>query len=136
MIRFLLRVSSPNEITEDNSTFFRFKQIDKKYQKLIEKASEFVEDKMLYFQYGGDLSLSADISNELSYKFKGKLVVVAYISGVKANVSIRGKKARDITLKAIEGFENATGGGHDEATGAKINVSDLPIFRERIEALV
>jgi len=136
MLRFLLKVSSPNDISEDNSVFFRFQQINKKYQKLIDKAKEFVEGKILFFQYGGDLSLSADISNELSYNFPDKLVVVAYLSGVKANVSLRGKNARKITLEAIEGLEQATGGGHEEATGAKINVSDLPVFKKRIEEFV
>jgi len=137
MIRFLLKISSPQEIlNEEDSIFSRFKQIDKKYQKLLEKAEEFVKDKILYFQYGGDLSISSDLANELSYKHPGKTIVVAYISGTKANISIRSKKAKEITLKAIEGFENATGGGHEQATGAKILVEDLPKFKERIEKLV
>jgi len=137
MIKILLKATSPREVfDEENHLFARFKQIDKKYQKLIEKAKEFAKPKLLYFQYAGDLSISSDISNELSYRYPGRTIVVAYISGVKVNISIRGKKAKEITLKAIEGFENATGGGHEEATGAKIKVEDLPIFKERIEKLV
>jgi len=138
MMRLLLKVKNPAEILIDepkNHLLFRFKQVDKKYQQLIEKAVNFSKGKLVYFQYGGDLSLSADIANELYYKFPNKIIVVAYIKGTKTNISIRGKNARDITLKAIEGLD-ASGGGHSEATGAKVNLEDLPKFKERIEKLV
>ena len=132
MIRFLLKVTSPNEISSENSVFARFDQIDKKYQALIEKARKFAKSRILYFQYAGDLSISSGIANELSYKFPGRLIVVVYISGSRANISIRGKNAKGVTEKAIAGFNNAMGGGHEEATGAKIDVSDLPEFKKRV----
>ena len=139
MLKLLLRVKSPFEILDEsnkNSLVFRFEQVNKKYQKLFEKATVNVsKGKLLYFQYGGDLSLSADISNELSYRFPDKVIVVAYIKGTKVNISLRGKNVRDITMKVIEGFEGATGGGHENATGCKIQVEDLPKFKERIEEL-
>lgn len=139
MLKILLKVSSPREILDDlskNQILSRFNQIDKKYQKLLEKAKDYVKEKMIYFQYGGDLSLSSDIANELSYKYPGKYVIVAYISGVKANISLRGKNVKDITSKAILGLENATGGGHQDATGCKVNVEDLETFKERVEKLI
>lgn len=138
MIKFLQKIQAPNELLlEDskNHILSRFEQIDKKYQKLIEKAQEHIKEKLIYFSYGGDLSLSADIANELYYRNPHKLVVVVFISGAKANISIRGKRAKEISMKAIEGLI-ATGGGHDEAVGCKVNVEDLPIFKERIENLV
>jgi len=100
MLKFLIKVKSPYEVLEKNSKNYtmhkRFEQIDKKYQRLINKAesieSNFRNKKILFFQYGGDLSISSDISNELKYKFPDKVVVVAYNTGVKTNISIRGKK--------------------------------------------
>ena len=136
VIRFLLKVTSPNEISIDNPIFSRFEQIDKKYQALIEKAKKHVGEKFIFFQYAWDLSLSSNIANEMSYRFPGRTIVVAYIKSNRANISIRGKKAREITLKAISGLNNAVGGGHEEATGAKIDVADLPEFKRRIEELV
>jgi len=139
MLKYLMQLKSPQDILMDepkNHLLFRFKQVDKKYQRLIEKAKRFVRDKLIYFQYGGDLSLSADIANELLYKFPGKIIVVAYIKGAKANISLRGKNIKELTLKVIEGLQDATGGGHENATGAKINVEDLPKFREKIEELI
>ncbi len=140
MLKFLLKVKSPREILIDepkNHILFRFNQVNKKYQKLIEKARNFVSGKkLIYFQHGGDLSLSADIANELSYRFPGKIIVVAYMKGTKANLSLRGKGVKRITLEAIKGLKDATGGGHEDATGAKINIGDLSKFKERIEELI
>jgi oligoribonuclease NrnB/cAMP/cGMP phosphodiesterase (DHH superfamily) len=43
---------------------------------------------------------------------------------------------RKLTLEAIEEIPGATGGGHENATGAKINVSYLPKFKEKISELI
>jgi single-stranded DNA-specific DHH superfamily exonuclease len=142
MLRFLIETKSPYEVLEETSKNFsmhrRFKQIDAKYTKLIKKAEDNVKgnDKLLFFQYGGDLSISSDIANELSYKFPDKVIVVVFVIGSKANISVRGKKIRSIVLQAIKGLENATGGGHLDAVGGKISVEDLEKFRDRIEKIV
>jgi single-stranded DNA-specific DHH superfamily exonuclease len=112
----------------------RFKHIDSRYQKLLKKA-EFIEEdteKILFFQYGGDLSISADLSNELSYKFPKKIIVVVYVAGAKANISVRGKNVRSLILNSIEELDNATGGGHQDAVGAQVKIEDLERFRENL----
>lgn len=140
MLKFLSTVKSPYEVLDEDKAKLilqRFKQVNSKYSKLIEKAKKFAKGKMLFFQYGGELSLSADVANELSFLFPEKLIVVAYIKGVKANISLRWKKdVREITLKAIEGLEGATGGGHEHATGAQVTVEDLPKFKENLMKLI
>ena len=140
MIKFLTIVKSPYEVLEESSKnhemHLRFKQIYQKYQKLLEKAKAFTnENKVLFFQYGGDLSISADLSNELSYLFPQKVIVVVYITGMKANISVRGKKIRSIVLEAIKEIEGATGGGHENAVGCRMKIEDLGRFRESIEKL-
>ena len=142
MLRFLSQVGSPYELLDEESSgaiIKRYNQINKKYSKLVEKARQFAKPnkKLLFFQYGGDFSLSADIANELFFLFPEKIIFVAYIKSSKANISLRWKKnIREITLKAIEGIEGATGGGHEHATGAQVNVEDLPKFKEKIEGMV
>jgi len=140
MIRFLVNVKSPYDILDEEkakSILQRFEQINAKYSKLIEKAKKFAKGKILFFQYGGELSLSADISNELSFLYPDKLIVVAYIKGSRSNVSLRWKKdIRSITIKAIEGLEGATGGGHEHATGAQVAVEDLEKFKENLMKLI
>jgi single-stranded DNA-specific DHH superfamily exonuclease len=92
---------------------------------------------MLYFQYGGELSISSDIANELFYRFPDKVIVVAYIKGTKANISVRGNSnIKAAVLKSIEGLEGARGGGHKQAVGAQMSVEDLPKFKSSIEELL
>ena len=140
MIKFLFNASVQDVLHDNkkNTLLERFNQVDKLYQKLMEKARVCAdESKLLYFQYGGELSLSADIANELFYRFPEKVIVVAYISGTKANLSLRGESdVRELTLKAIEGIEGARGGGHKHATGAQVSVEDVPRFKENLEKLL
>ncbi len=142
MLRFMIRVKGPLDIMEENSKtkqiLRRYEQINTKYQELMNNARKQRGDKLLYFQYGGQLSLSANLSNQLIYEFPKKIVVVAYLNKEIANISIRGndKEVLGLTLEAIKGIGGASGGGHKYATGAKINVSDLPLFKERVEKLV
>ena len=141
MLKFLVQIKTPYEVLEENSKnhtmHYRFNQIETKYRKLLNKAEESVKDeKLLFFQYGGDLSISAELANELSYKFPKKIVVVAYLMGAKANISVRGKSVRGKIMKAIEGLESATAGGHEDAVGARVNVEDLDNFRERLKEMI
>lgn len=141
MIRFMIKVKGPMDVVEENSKtrqiLKRYEEINNSYQKLMEKARKEAGKNMIYFQYGGNLSLSSNLANQLIYEFPDRLVVVVYIKGDVANISIRGKgNIRKITLEVISDIEGATGGGHEGATGAKMSVSDLPKFKERIEKLV
>lgn len=139
MMKTMFKANAGDVLQESrkNMMLERFVQINSKYEKIVEKAKMNVSrGKLLYFQYGGDLSISAEIANELSFLFPDKIIVVAYISGTKANLSLRGKGIREIMLRAIEGIENARGGGHKDSTGGQMNVEDLPRFKENIERLI
>tara|TARA_Y100000296_G_scaffold86080_1_gene124567 strand:+ start:1095 stop:2144 length:1050 start_codon:yes stop_codon:yes gene_type:complete len=138
MTRFLMKVKTPYEVLEESNQNYtmhqRFNQINLKYQRLLENAKKIESpNKILFFKYGGDLSISSDLSNELTYLFPEKIVVVVYVSGIKASISVRGEKVREIVLKIIEEFEDASGGGHENAVGAKIKLEDLEEFKKRLE---
>ena len=141
MIKFMMNVQGPMDVLEENTKtkqiLKKFNEIDKKYQALIERARKLKEKKFIYFQYGGSLSLSANLANQLSFEFPDKIIVVVYINNDIANISIRGKgDVRKLTLEAISGIEGATGGGHKNATGAKMLVSYLPVFKKKLEKLI
>ncbi|MBU4069364.1 MAG: hypothetical protein KJ646_00105 [Nanoarchaeota archaeon] len=142
MLKFLMKIKTPYEVLEENSKNYamhnRFNEINKKIQKLIEKAKqvEINHEKLLFFQYGGNLSISSDLSNELSYIFPEKIIVVVYITGTKANISARGIKVKNIILNAILDLKDSTGGGHENAVGAKVKIEDLEIFRTNLIKLI
>jgi len=134
MFRFLMQVKTPYEVLEEspkNRTMHeRFSYINNRYQKLIAKAKMQVdENKFLFFQYAGDLSMNSDLANELSYIFPEKIVVVIYVSGIKANVSVRGKKIRGRVLNVIQNLKDATGGGHEDAVGIRLKIEDVEKFK-------
>jgi len=142
MLKFMMKAKGPMDVLEENfntkQILKRYNEINSKYQKLIEKAREGVGEKMIYFQYGGGLSLSGNLANQLIYEFPKKVIVVVYIKGELANISMRGSfvDVRDITLKSIAGLESATAGGHEHATGARMDIDDLEIFKKKFEELV
>jgi hypothetical protein len=53
--------------------FFRKKyyEIKKKYDSLLNKSKKSLSGKVLFFDYSGDLSISADLSNRLSFLYPG-----------------------------------------------------------------
>lgn len=141
MIKFLTSAKSPYDVLEETpknkDMHARFKLIHKKYLKLIEKAKALSTDnKLLFFQYGGDMSISADLSNELTYLYPEKMIIVVYVLGAKANISGRGKNIRKIVLESVKDLEGATAGGHENAVGGQVRVEDLETFRENLEKLV
>jgi single-stranded DNA-specific DHH superfamily exonuclease len=141
MLWLLMRAKNPYEVlNEDGKNFFmhkRFQEIKNKTDRYIQEASsQITNSKLLFFKYGGTMSLSADISNELSYLFPDKLIVIAYLSGIKINISARGKKIKKILLESISDLNGATGGGHEDAVGATIKIEDLEKFKQKIQEIV
>lgn len=140
MIRVLSKVKSPNELFEenkDNSSFQeRFKDLDCRLRKLMEKArKEINQEKVFLFKYSGETSMSADIANRLTYHYPEKIIVVAYLKGSRVNLSLRGKGIRKYVLKLLEDFENSKGGGHADAAGCQIDVDKLDEFIEKLREL-
>jgi single-stranded DNA-specific DHH superfamily exonuclease len=138
MLKILINIKSIDELmksdSKTNSIFKRFKQIDKKYSKLLEKAITLGKElekkgkKLLFFQYGGQFSLSGELANEIYYNF----LLVAYIKGTKVNCSIRGKiDVRSLVANAMQGIEG-TSGGHKNACGASLGVEDLPKLKDNM----
>jgi len=142
MQNFLIKSTSPydilNETKENKTIHYRYKQISKKYGRLLEKAKEVAKknEKILFFKFGGDLSISGDLASELNFLYPKKIIVVAYVAGVRVNLSLRGEGVRTAFLKSIEGLEDATGGGHEVAVGGKIKAEDLEKFKKTFEKKV
>ncbi len=138
--KFLISINGLGDIfSEVNSNrTFRKKilEVQKKYDSLIEKAKNKVIGNLVFFDYSGDTSMSSDLSNELSYIYPKKYIAIAYRNGGVANISLRGKKVRDILEKILPRFENSTGGGHPNAVGARVMIKDLERFKETIEGEV
>ncbi|MDO8508847.1 MAG: hypothetical protein Q7S27_04140 [Nanoarchaeota archaeon] len=133
---FLISCKGPEEVLMEvsgNHSFRkRYREIKRKYDDLLERAKSSQYEKIIFFDYTGDLSISSDIANELSYIYPKKYISVAFRKGGVSNVSLRGKGIRKILEKMIKKFENASGGGHEDAVGARIQTNDLEKFKNAL----
>ena len=143
--KFLIKAQFPSEVLEENpktKTFLdKYDFLNKIIKKLVVKAEKKIdiEKKLLFFTYGGTTGVSQHLSDRLMYRNPGITIVLGYNSGgEKIKFSLRGNpvNVREVVLKAIEGLEGAGGGGHKFSSGAQICMSDLDLFRERVENLV
>ncbi len=134
---FLIACRGPGDVLSEskNNENFRKKylEIKKKYDLLVEKAKLEASEKSVFFEYGGDLSISSELSNELSYYYPGKYVAVAYSKGSTVNISLRGKDVRGILERILPKLEGATGGGHEDAVGARVRKEDFQNFKKMFE---
>jgi single-stranded DNA-specific DHH superfamily exonuclease len=133
---FLIAANSPEEVFEESSKnrefLKKYNEINDKYEKLLKKARENVLGEFLFFEYSGDMSISSEISNRLSWEFPEKYIVVAYKKQGIVNISLRGKGVKGILEKVLLVVEGS-GGGHEDAVGARISFKDLPKFKEVLE---
>lgn len=141
MQKFLIKAKNPQDVLEETKDNYKMhKKVTqnlKRYDQLLQKAKALADDNgVLFFRYGGDLSISSDLANELHHSFPEKIIVVAYVTGGKVNISMRGENCREIILKAVKGLAGAGGGGHEHAVGGQVRVDDLEKFRERVEEFV
>lgn len=140
LTKFLVNSNGPYDILEENNTtkqfHKRYSELNKFYKKQSEKAENIDQNSpIIFFTYSGDTSMSSEIANRIYFNNKKKTVIVAYLKPDKINVSIRGEDALKITKELIKDLPGSTGGGHKEATGAMIPISEFDTFKERIQKL-
>src|SRR3989344_5671881 len=133
---FLIACKTPYDIgqeLESKSAFgIKYRDILKKYNILVEEAKTVAGDKLVFYNYSGQLSISSDLSNELSYIFPNHYICVSYSAGVMTNISMRGDNVAKILAEILSMLSKATGGGHRDAVGARINTEDLDRFRNAL----
>jgi len=142
LTKYLFKATNPYDILEENSYTKQFhkrvNQLEEFFQKQIQKAESQVDknSSVIFFTYSGNTSMSSEISNRLAFNYKDKLIIVAFLRPEKANISIRGQRALEITKAATKDILGATGGGHEEATGAMVPISDFERFKSNIKKLL
>ncbi|MDD4563275.1 MAG: DHH family phosphoesterase [Candidatus Nanoarchaeia archaeon] len=137
LIKYLERINSPYDLLEENyytkEFHKRYNELNKELTKLINKAKiKNKDEKILFFSYEGQNSMSGLLANKLYFLNKDKLIIVAYKKPDKINLSIRGENALKFTKKMLEKIEGSSGGGHENATGAMIPITQYEKLLELI----
>jgi single-stranded DNA-specific DHH superfamily exonuclease len=142
MLDFMMEVKSPYDLIEENEKTKRilakYREINERYKNLFEEIKNQSDKKLIFFSYGGKFSISANLANRSKYEFPDKYIVVGHKKPGESfyNFSLRGNDIRNITLEAIKNIESASGGGHKDATGARIPEDKIEFFKENIEKLI
>ena len=140
MLKFMVEIKSPYDLLEEDEKtkkiLSKYYEINKKYKYLLEEIKKQSEKKLIFFTYGGQFSMSANLANRMKYEFPEKYIVIGYKKDSFVNFSLRGKNIRNITIEAIKDIESATGGGHELATGSRIPEDKIEKFKENIEELI
>ncbi len=140
MIKMLYNAKNPydilNESKENKLLLKKFQEVEKKFNKFVDKATLQKNEEFIFFKYAGEISMSADIANKLSFIFPEKPVIVIYAKGPRANISGRGDNIRKIVLEAIKNLEKSTGGGHEKAVGAQINLTQIEKFHDNLKSII
>ena len=139
-LNFMTEIKSPYDLLEENEKtkkiLSRYYEINERYEKLLNEIKNQSDKKLIFFTYGGKFSISANLANRIKYEFPDKYIVIGNKKENFINFSLRGKNIRNITLEAIKDIENATGGGHELATGARIPEDSLQKFKENIGKII
>ncbi len=143
-ISILTKIQNPYEILNKETTrakyvYKRYEKVEKEYKELLENAEKWVKkDKFLVFIYPSrKISLTADLSNELSYKHPDKVIVVGREKDGEIRMGLRGKDRRiDLALKkALIGIRGY-GGGHEFACGGNVKKEDFQKFIEQLKEAI
>jgi single-stranded DNA-specific DHH superfamily exonuclease len=138
MMKFLMNAKSPYDILEKDSKnkfiWERYDFLDSKFKNILEKFYEKKEEygDLIYFEYAGEMSISSEIANYLSFKYPKKKIVVIYRSSSKLNISARGKNIRKLILKVVKDLPYSTAGGHKDAVGGQVPEDQLSVFKEKL----
>lgn len=138
-VKDLLKISEPEEILDQKTPegeriYSHFKEVNKEYEPLLKKALSRDEDHLLAFSYEGKKrSFTGELSNELLHKAKAEIIIIARKKDGVYKMSIRSRKTKvpPILKKALVGIDGH-GGGHENACGAVVPISDFDTFIQRM----
>lgn len=135
-VNTLAKIKNPYEIlkqesSEGNFIWKKYLKVNKEYEALLEKGLKSDDDgKLLVFRYQtSSSSLTGVVSNEILYRSKTKVIIVARENRDRMLISLRSKGPKiEPILKAVLKETGGTGGGHDLACGANIDKDDFEKF--------
>lgn len=144
LINVLFRIDNPYEILDLTTPHGAFvykhaQKILKEYNKIKQDAiTSFKEQKselLVYVYPTKKNSFTSELSTELHYLFKDKVIILGRQKDDEIKMSIRSSKIRidQVVKKALEGV-HGYGGGHPYACGANISTSDFHKFVKQFKS--
>lgn len=144
LINILFKIEDPYEILSGTTPRGKFvlkhsqvilKEYNEIKQKVIESFKKQEGNVLVYVYPSKKNSLTKELSSDLGYMFKDKIVILGRQKDDEIKISIRSTKIKidGIVKKALEGV-SGYGGGHPYACGANVSSSDFKKFVEQFKA--
>ena len=144
-IRVLTRINSPEELLNQTTKEAKFiynyyEKINKRYEQILKKAEEKIDtdDDFIVYTYPSQKdSFTGMLSEELTYKYPNKTIIVGRVKETRVILSLRSQNndIRSAVEKAIVGLDGY-GGGHEHACGSNMSKKDFPKYIERIKKYI
>lgn len=142
----MINVTSPYEILRQETDagkflYKRFSELEQPFQILrtdVLKQVEESTEKVVLYIYKDDMhSFTSDIANEMTYRFKDKIVIVGREKSGEMKCSVRSASIElpPIIEQAVSGLRGH-GGGHEFACGLNVAKDDFDEFMRRFRELV
>ena len=144
-VKIFTRIEDPKEILEQttprgNYLYKRYQRVLKAYEELYETGKECIkkDDPLILYVYNHDqYSLSGELANELKWRNKDKVVIIARNNDDKMVMSLRGEDKEvhgplQIALEGLDGY----GGGHPKACGAVVAESQFEEFIKKFRKAI
>ena len=138
-VKILTRIDNPYEIMDQTSAqgkylYKKYTKSKKEYQQLLSEVRT-TKDKVLVYIYSADrTSYTAELSNELLYKYPDKMLIICREKSGEMRCSLR-SKYMDVPSKLKKSLVDVRGygGGHLHACGACIKSPDFEKFVENMK---
>ncbi|RME55096.1 DHH family phosphoesterase [Candidatus Woesearchaeota archaeon] len=134
----VMKAGSADDV--EKSKLIKYKEIIseelfKAYKEFKQKAERFGD--LVWFEFKSKYSIGSTLSTRVSFKEPNKTFVILQDAGEEFyRLSLRRQdkkvKVNELVKKAIEGLENASGGGHVPAAGGRVMKKDIEKFKQNI----
>ena len=141
LIKIMTRIKNPYEILGQKTSqgkflYKHYKKINDLYEELLKEALQTKpKGKIVEFVYtDAKISLTKDMANEMLYKFKDKVIILAREKSGYMKCSLRAPKKINLLNKMKKAMQGIDGyfGGHKQACGANINQLDFKKFVKQL----
>lgn len=142
-VRTMIKIESPYEILDSSTPrgkfiYKRYDAINRQFEPLMKrafKAAEETTENFILFPYEDDkTSFTSDISNELTYKYPKKVVLICREKDEEMKCSLRSgtHNLPPIVEKCLIGL-HGHGGGHEHACGVNVHRHHFEEFISRLK---
>jgi len=142
LVKIMTRIKDPYDIlgqktSQGKFVYKHYKKIKESYDELLKEALKTKpQGKMVVFVYtDAKISLTKDVANEMLYRFKDKIIVLAREKSGYMKCSLRAPLKINLLNKMKKAMQGIDGyfGGHKQACGANINQEDFKKFLKQLK---